>query len=80
MNSLYLAALVLIVMASVAKAKDVTITFNETEQQALIQVLDQATRTGGLTAAQGTLYFANKLQAAVNAAPAASDPKAKPKK
>jgi hypothetical protein len=55
-------------LASAAQAKDIAITLDEREQQALVQVLDSATRSGGLAATQGTVYFYNKLQTAVGAA------------
>jgi len=74
----YLAAAV-IMIATPVSAKDVTITLDDREQQALVQVLDSATRTGGLAATQGTLYFYNKLQTAINGADApakAADPAA----
>jgi hypothetical protein len=51
------------VLASPAAARDVTLTFNDEEQKALIQVLDAATRANGIEQAKVTLYFLNKLQA-----------------
>jgi hypothetical protein len=60
-------------------AKDITMTLNDREQQAFLQMLDQATRAGGLQATPSTVYFLNKIQAAVNAppAPAATSPEPK---
>jgi ABC-type sugar transport system substrate-binding protein len=57
-----------------AIAKDITLTLNDQEQQAFIQLVDQATRTGGLQVTQTTVYFYNKLQTAIAAA--AEPPKA----
>lgn len=57
-----------IALASAAQAKDVTIILNDQEQQAFVQVMDAATRAGGLAATQGTIYFYNKLQTAIAAA------------
>lgn len=66
-------------MATPAVAKDVTITLNDVQQQALLQVLDRATRDGGLAAANnGTTYFFNLLKQAVDAANAPVVPVAAP--
>jgi hypothetical protein len=65
MKKLLAAALIAATLPTLAIAKDVTITFNEQEQTAFIEVLDQATRGGGLKAASATVYFQNKFQQAV---------------
>lgn len=84
MRSVQLLALAsALALSSAASAKDITLTFTDQEQQAFVQVMDGATRSGGLAATQGTLYFYNKLHAAIDAAnataPAADKPKAEPK-
>lgn len=70
------------VAAVPVRAKDITLTLNEQEQTAFAQVLDQATRNGGLAVTQGTIYFYNKLQQAISAAntPPAVDPAKEPAK
>jgi hypothetical protein len=64
----FAAAAAILLAASPAGAKDISLSLNEQEQAALAQVLDQATRSGGLAATQGTVYFYNKLQQAIAAA------------
>jgi hypothetical protein len=72
---LFAAAALALPLATPAIAKDVTLTLSDQEQQGLLQLLDRATRDGGLAAVNGgTVYFYNKLKLAVdvaNAAPAA---------
>jgi hypothetical protein len=46
---------------------DITLILNDQEQQALMQVLDQATRSAGLQAAATTVHFHNKLEQALAA-------------
>ena len=75
----YLALASAIAFASHASAKDITLILNDQEQQAFVQVLDAATRTGGLAATQGTVFFYNKLQTAINATNAPAQVAEKPK-
>jgi hypothetical protein len=64
-------------IAAPAAAKDVTLTLNDHQQQALLQLLDRATRDGGLAAANnGTVYFYNLLKGAVDQANAPAPPPA----
>jgi hypothetical protein len=68
MKKLLLAAAALAIAAP-AVAKDITVTLNDNQQQALLQLLDRATRDGGLAAANnGTVYFYNLLKGAVDQA------------
>lgn len=73
MRSVQLLAVAL-AFSSAAQAKDVTVTFTDQEQQAFVVVMDAATRSGGLAATQGTLYFYNKMQTAISAATAPKPP------
>ena len=59
-------ALITFMSISHAYAKDVTITLNDDEQKALMTVLDQAVRQGGLTSVPQVWKFVQKLQSAVN--------------
>ncbi len=70
MKRVALIAAAVFVAAPPVLARDVTLTFNDEEQRALIQVLDAATKANGLEQAKVTLYFLNKLQAPPHAAPA----------
>jgi len=77
MKRLIVAAIAATTLAAPALAKDVQLTLNEPQQQALLQVLDKATRDGGLAAANsGTVYFFNLLKNAVDAANAPPPPPA----
>lgn len=78
MKKLFAAAALIASLPTLAAAKDVTLTLNDQEQAAFAQVLDQATRGGGLQAASATVYFQNKLQQAAAAASAPPVPVAKP--
>jgi hypothetical protein len=67
----YLALASIIALASPARAIDVTLKLNDQQQQGLLQVLDRATKDGGLAAANnGTIYFYNLLKQAVETATA----------
>jgi hypothetical protein len=79
MKFTFLAAVAAIALASPATAKDIQLTLNDQQQAALLQVLDKATRDGGLGAANnGTVYFFNLLKSAVDAANAPPPPLATP--
>jgi hypothetical protein len=69
----------LLLLATPAAAKDVTITLNDQEQQAWAQLLDQAVRAGGLQSAPNALRLYMKLQDALKAVPPSKAPEA-PKK
>jgi hypothetical protein len=58
-----LVVLSLLVSAPVLAA-DVTVTLNDEEQNVLRQLLDMATKAGGLQVAPAALHFARKLEAA----------------
>lgn len=58
-----LLALVLL-LATPAHAADYMITLNDNEKQALLEILDEATKAKGLALAHNTLHFAAKLRAA----------------
>ncbi len=51
----------LLMSASVARAKDVTITLTDQEQQVLLNLLDMAVKQGGLRVAGNAAYFTNKI-------------------
>ncbi len=59
--------LVLVLWASGVLAKDVQITLSDSEQQALIAMLDLAVKQGGLAVAGNADYLWKKLQAAQSA-------------
>jgi hypothetical protein len=63
------------------RAADMTITLNDDEQKALVQILDLATKYGGLSVAPATAFFQNKLVQAANhaATPALAEPSPKAK-
>jgi len=44
--------------------EDIKLTLNPNEANVLIQVMDIATKAGGLKVAEATLHFTKKLQAA----------------
>lgn len=48
-------------------AKDVTVTLNDEEQRVIIQLLDMATKAGGLQVAKAATHFADKITAAAQA-------------
>jgi hypothetical protein len=49
-------------LANHAQAKEVTVTFNDSEVQALLTLLDLAAKGGGIRAAAPVAHFAKKLQ------------------
>jgi hypothetical protein len=57
-----------------AQAKDVALMLNDQEQAALRQILDVATKAGGMQIAPNTVYLLNKL----NTAPVVTDHKDTP--
>ena len=59
-----LAALSLILLTTAAQAKPVILTLDDQEQAQLMQILDAATRQGGLNAATATVHLLQRLQAA----------------
>ena len=61
-----------------AFAKDVTITLNDDEQKALMVVLDQAVRQGGLASVPQIWKFVQKLQSAVGAVPSTTSSPSSP--
>ena len=71
MKTVLTVALMLLIF-SAARAVPVTITLTDEEQRALYQILDAATKAGGLEQAKVTLYFLNKLTGA--SAPQAAAP------
>jgi hypothetical protein len=52
------------ILGNHAHAKDVTVTFNDSEVQALLALLDLAAKEGGIRAAAPVTHFAKKLQPA----------------
>jgi hypothetical protein len=74
--SLLLAASVIAasVVAAPARAKDVTMTFTDDEQQAYVQALDAAIRSQGLNISHNATALYDKLKAAVEAANAPPKP------
>lgn len=58
----FIAAIVL-ASATLTQAKDIVLPLNEREQTALRELLDLATKAGGLTSAPAAVHFANKMQA-----------------
>jgi hypothetical protein len=69
-----LALLAIIVASLSARAAEVTIKLSDQEQQQLIGLLDMAAKAGGLRAAPGVTYFAQKLQAAQTPAKPETNP------
>jgi hypothetical protein len=49
-------------LANHAQAKEVTVTLNDSEVQALLALLDLAAKEGGIRAAAPVAHFAKKLQ------------------
>lgn len=73
------AALLVMFAGCGAQARDITITLSDDEQKALVQILDLATKAGGLPTAQATMYFARKIEdAAKQPAPAPAPTPAPP--
>jgi hypothetical protein len=61
----YLVALVVsLSVTSTVSAKDVMIILNETEAQALVQLLDEAVKAKGIVLANNAAVFYEKLKAA----------------
>jgi hypothetical protein len=63
------ASVTFLALVAPASAKDISITLNDEEQKALVQILDTATKAGGLQVAQATVWFAKKLDDAAKAVP-----------
>ena len=68
---------------AVVQAKEITLTFSDDEQNALVQLLDGDLKATGLQNAQADVYFFNKIVAAEKLAalpppPAAAAPAAVP--
>jgi hypothetical protein len=61
-----------------AHAKEVTITLNDNEVQALLALLDLAVKEGGMRAAGPATYFAKKFQPTPAAPIVPAKPAAKP--
>lgn len=75
-----LIAIAAIVTATPAIAKDILLPLNDQQQAGFLQVLDKATRDGGLSAANsGTVYFYNLLKQAIDTANAPPRPVDVPK-
>jgi hypothetical protein len=76
----YAVALLAMLAATPALAKDVTITLNDQEQKVFLALLDAALKQGGLSNLQVVTQFVQKYQQAVAPAPAMSPkPDDKPK-
>lgn len=56
--------LALLFLAGPVHAADYMITVNDNEKQALLEILDEATKAKGLGIAQNTMHFAAKLRSA----------------
>lgn len=52
-----------LLLAWPASAAEMTLTLNDEEQAVLRQLLDLATKSGGLAVAPAALHFANKIEA-----------------
>lgn len=76
MKSLLFAAMLLV--ATPAVAKDITITLTDEEQKVFLALLDGALKAGGLSNLQPVIKFVQKYQNAV--APAVPSPKLDDKK
>lgn len=76
-----LAALALgIALCAPATAKDINLPLNDREQAVLREILDVATKAGGLSVAQATVHFATKLQQLQQQADQPPPPAAEPPK
>jgi hypothetical protein len=51
-----------LLLVSTAYAKDINLPLNDQEQAALRQILDIATKAGGLEIAPATIHFAEKIK------------------
>ena len=80
MRTLLAAVALLPALAIAEEAKTVTLTATVPEVQALVQLLDAATKACGLTCAQNSVAWALKLQEAVNAAQKPTAPSTDPEK
>ena len=49
-------------LASAAQAKDINLPLTEQEQAALREILDMATKAGGLSIARATIHFDEKIK------------------
>ena len=60
----YIVAMVLRLAPFGAKAAEYALVLNDSERQALIALLDEATKAKGLAVAPNAVYLANKIQSA----------------
>ena len=74
----FLTALLFLVGASAAQAKDITITLNDQEQKVFLALLDVALKQGGLQSLQAVSQFVAKIQKEIQAAAPAAAPPALP--
>ena len=61
--------------STTAHAADRALVLTDEEQSALVNVLDAATKAQGLSVAQTTLYFLNKIRSAPTVVPHVDAPK-----
>ena len=71
---------VLLLLTSGAGATDKALILNDQEQAVLHQILDEATKFGGIEVAPNTVYFLNKLNAAPVVTPHKDEQPAAPSK
>lgn len=77
LRTLLLGAAAAFAIATTAQAKDITVTYNDNEQAALVQVFDIALKAQGMSVAQNVMALYQKLLAAANP-PKAEDAKPAP--
>ena len=64
----------LFLLPATAQAADKVLVLNDNEQAIFRQILDAATKSGGIQAAPYTVYFLNKLDSAPSVVPHKDDP------
>ena len=75
-RTLALVVAVALVPSTVAVAAEKALVLTDQEQTALVEILDAATKQGGISIAGKTTYFLNKLNAAPVTSQTPADPKA----
>lgn len=62
-----LVCLLVALAPATAAAKDITLSLNDDEQRALVQLLDTANRAGGIQNAEAVVHFVRKISEAQRA-------------
>lgn len=65
---------IMLALGQAAAARDIALKLTDEEQRALYQILDTATKAGGIETAKTTVYFLQKIATEVNAPPPVPPP------